>query len=144
MNQTQRDTRRGPGGQRAERTYRQALRQQRQLRKGEPAASPVIADVVLLDVAFADPSGSKLRPTVVVEVRDESMLVVPLRTVRPGRRLGTFQLENWETAGLSRPSATMAAKEVPRGCVLAALGRVSGRDWRGVVNEVVSTPGALR
>ena len=109
MNGAHRDTRRGPGKQRADRDYRHALRQQRQLRKGEAAVTPVVGDVVLLDVAFADSSGSKF-PAVVVEVRDESIVVVPLRTVSHGRRVGGFQLENSEAPGLSRPSATMAPK----------------------------------
>ena len=141
MSRSHCDTRRGPGKQHADRIYRDTLRQQRQLRGGEAAATSAVGEVVLLDIAFADSSGSKLRPTVVLEVRDESIVVVPLRTIKPGRHPNGFQLENWEAAGLSRPSATMAPVEVAPGRVLAAVGRVSERDWRGIVREVVSAPG---
>jgi hypothetical protein len=98
----------------------------------------VVGDVVLLDVVFADHSGSKLRPAVVIDVGDEAMMLVPLRTVRPGLRTTNYQLQDWAIASLSRPTATMPAIKASVGDVLALVGSVSGRDWRGVVGNVTA------
>jgi hypothetical protein len=89
--------------------------------------------VVWLDVAYKDGTGSKLRPAVVIEARDD-LLVVPLGTQREGTKaMDTCALADWSEAGLSRPSHTRPPVILDAGDVLDLVGRVTVRDWRRIV-----------
>jgi len=94
-------------------------------------------DVVLLSVAFASRSGSKLRPAVVVSSSqyheiDQVLIVAPV-TSRPPRNENEYFLRDWEAANLLRAS-TVRAKlfTVYRKHVLHRPGHLSKRDMAGV------------
>jgi hypothetical protein len=117
----------------ADRQLRRYLQRQRNLRAGLPAAHCHPLDVVWLDVAYHDGTGSKLRPAVVIEAGDE-LLVVPLGTDRqPIQATDSYALADWSEAGLPRPSRTRPPVVVDAGDVLDLVGRVTDRDWRRIV-----------
>ncbi len=97
-------------------------------------------DVLLAFVPFADATGGKLRPVVVVSsnafhaAQPANVLVTRISGNVSAHQTPTdYLLQDWPTAGLRRPSVvtsflfTIAPSEIR-----ATLGRLTDRDWRGV------------
>lgn len=72
----------------AHRAYRASVRRLRALRSGAPVVRSALplGTVVWLRVEFADRAGFKIRPAVVV-ARSAGVVLLPLSSLRPGRRL---------------------------------------------------------
>jgi hypothetical protein len=119
----------GSGRDQAHRLLREVEKQQRNLRQGRPAVRPTAGDVVLMDVAYDDGTGSKLRPVVVLDM-GAALKVLPVRTVRHRQQAGVSLLRDWATAGLSRPSFVTGPLSITLDAVLSKLGRVSHHDWQ--------------
>jgi mRNA interferase MazF len=99
-------------------------------------------DVFLVDIRFSDDSGSKRRPVVVVstdsvhESRADA-LTVPLTTKLATVRFGDSVVQDWQLAGLPRPSlAKGVVATVDRGVFGQKLGSVSGRDLEAIESRL--------
>ena len=99
-------------------------------------------DVVLVSFVFADESGRKLRPAVVISspafhlARREIIVAVITSNVR--RRLfGDHLIVDWKRAGLLFPSvATGIVRTIAGTMIDRRLGSMTKRDMRGIDGEL--------
>lgn len=117
----------------ADRALRRAQERQRNLRRARGAVRCFERDVVLVAVPFVDGSGSKLRPAVVIGVWGDHVEIVPLGTIRGSTSSAMHPIEDWEQAGLSRPSFARSLMGAKTGDILDLVGRVTEYDWRRTV-----------
>jgi mRNA interferase MazF len=95
-------------------------------------------DVVLVGFLFADESGVKRRPAVVVSSgeynRARAEIIIAAVTSNTERMLfGDHNIRDWRKAGLLFPSvATGILRTVKRGMVSRKLGSMSGRDVKAI------------
>lgn len=116
-----------------DRKYRRGLEEQRRLRRGDSATTAHVGDIVLLNLEYADGSGSKLRPAVVVDCAEDALTVLPLSSVaRHGNAL-----TDWSECGLSRPSYMRSPRLVSSRSVLGRVGEVSNVDWQRILINVM-------
>jgi len=99
-------------------------------------------DVVLVSFVFADESGIKLRPAVVVSSasyhrgRREAVVAAVTSNVRR-RLLGDHLVSNWKVAGLLFPSVvTGILRTIERTMVRRKLGSLSNEDLDSVEREL--------
>lgn len=91
-------------------------------------------DVVLVRFVFADESGAKLRPAVIVSSaayhRGRHEVIVAAITSNVGRaRVGDFTLVDWEAAGLISPSTvTGILRTIKASMIDRKIGVLSPRD----------------
>ena len=95
-------------------------------------------DVVLVRFVFADESGAKRRPVLVLS-NDEyhasrQEVIVAAMTSNVSRVLvGDHVVNDWQAAGLPKPSlVTAILRTIKRAMIEAALGRLGDRDTRAV------------
>jgi len=99
-------------------------------------------DVVLVSLVFADESGIKLRPVVVVSSasyhrgRREAILAAVTSNVRR-RLLGDHLVSRWKVAGLLFPSVvTGILRTIERTMVRRKLGSLSNEDLDSVERQL--------
>ena len=99
-------------------------------------------DVVLVSFVFADESGRKLRPAVVVSApayhRARREVIVAAVTSNVQRRLfGDHPITDWKRAGLLFPSLVTAIVRTIAGTMIhRRLGSMAKSDMRGVDGEL--------
>ena len=104
-------------------------------------------DVVLVSFVFANDSGSKTRPALVVSSasynRGRREAIVAAITSNLKRRLaGDHVVKNWQDAGLLFPSVvTGILRTIERGMVQRRLGSLSIPDLEAVETELRSSLG---
>jgi mRNA-degrading endonuclease toxin of MazEF toxin-antitoxin module len=104
-------------------------------------------DVVLVSFVFANESGSKTRPVLVVSSavyhRGRREAIVAAITSNLKRRLaGDHVVKNWQEAGLLFPSVvTGILRTIERGMVQKRLGSLSIPDLEAVESELRSSLG---
>lgn len=110
------------------------------LRAAKPVPQRMLARGVIAyaQVPFADGTGWKSRPVVVVGVRGREVAVRPITTARRWKvapNPAYVAIDEWEEAGLSRPSA-VAPRTVTldRMAVTGIVGRLSEADRAAVLN----------
>ncbi len=102
-------------------------------------------DVILVEIAFSGATGSKRRPAVVISTnafnRAGFKLIVATITsnVLPPFRPGDLLLNDWQEAGLVKPSAVRGVlATVDKSDVMRNLGRLSSGDF-GMVERAVGS-----
>ncbi|MEK7733566.1 MAG: type II toxin-antitoxin system PemK/MazF family toxin [Planctomycetota bacterium] len=88
-------------------------------------------DVILVRYPFADLSGSKIRPAVVISVPhiSDDIFVVPLTSKTASLLPGEFELTDWSSAGLNVVTAVKRGiYTVNRSLVIKAVGKLSSSD----------------
>ena len=99
-------------------------------------------DLVLVSFVFADESGGKLRPALILSSasyhRGRSEAIVAAVTSNIKRRLaGDHLIREWKTAGLLFPSvATGILRTIDRSMVRRRLGSLSSKDLEAVGLEL--------
>lgn len=89
-----------------------------------------LGDILLVPVVFADGSGVKNRPVVVVfDTGDADLLVAPV-TSQPARSTRDVPVNNWQAAGLRLPSVVRLEKlaTVEKSTAVKKLGRLVADD----------------
>lgn len=100
-----------------------------------PRAALTPGAVVIAHVPYADGTGSKRRPAVVLRASRHDVEVLPV-TSKPPRRRGGTALADWEPAGLRQPSTVRHTPVlIDRRDVDVALGQLSPRDHRTLVAD---------
>lgn len=100
-------------------------------------------DVVLVRFVFADETGTKLRPAVVISSaayhRARQEAIVAAITSNVERRLfGDHVVEDWAQAGLLRPSlATAIFRTIKRAMIERTLGSLSRRDLAATEQQLL-------
>lgn len=89
--------------------------------------------VVLAQIPYADGTGWKTRPAVVISAETDRVQVLPATTVRRDQ-YSCVQLHEWADAGLTRPTYVQERSvEVERKTEITSVrGRLSDRDWLAV------------
>ena len=102
---------------------------------------PKAGSVVVVD--FPGIQGVKRRPSVVVSSdlyhRNRPDVVIGLLTSQTGGATGPtdYRLQDWQTAGLQKPSAFRAFfVTLPRTAITATIGQLSDRDRNEVASRV--------
>ena len=88
-------------------------------------------EVVLLSFPFADASGARRRPALVlVDTGDEDVVVARV-TSQPLRSIFDVEIIDWQRAGLLLPSVVRLAKvaTLEKRLVERRLGRLATDDW---------------
>ena len=97
--------------------------------------------VVLARIVFADSTGDKVRPAVVLSVSRHEVQVLPLTTSRNRFRypLCYVELEQWFEAGLSKPSGVERRPVMlERGDLVGVMGQLVESDWARVMGDSAS------
>jgi mRNA interferase MazF len=102
-------------------------------------------DAVLVPFPFADQTGSKKRPAVVVSSaayhrgRPDLILMAVISQVRPPGRIGEIQVSGWKEAGLLKPSVLKPVLfTLDRALVIRQLGRLEEADRRSLRQVLVT------
>lgn len=102
-------------------------------------------DIVLVPFPFADQTGSKKRPAVVVssaayhQGRSDLILMAVTSQIRPSGRVGEIQISDWNEAGLLKPSALKPVLfTLDRALVIRRLGRLAEPDLQSL-REILLT-----
>lgn len=99
-------------------------------------------DLVLVSFVFADESGGKLRPALIVSSasyhRSRREVIVAAVTSNVKRRLaGDHLVREWKEAGLLFPSVvTGILRTIDRGMVRRRLGSISSKDLEAIGLEL--------
>jgi len=99
-------------------------------------------DVVLVGFVFADESGRKLRPAIIISSpayhRARQEVVVAAITSKTRRRLfGEHMIQDWERAGLLFPSmVTGIIRTIKRTMIDRKLGSLAKSDFESVEREL--------
>jgi mRNA interferase MazF len=103
------------------------------------------ADVVLVPFPFTDQSATKQRPGVIVSslayhrTRRDLILMPITSQVRGSSEFGEVILEDWQSAGLLKPSAVKPVLATfERTLVRKTLGRLSTRDQQRLRESIES------
>jgi hypothetical protein len=123
-----------------ERQARQREKVATTLRGAKPVATRQLkpGTVAYAQVPFADGTGWKSRPAVIVSVRGREVVVRPITTRREWkpRTAVSVPLRDWEAAGLSRPSqVSPLSVALDRMAVTGIVGRLSDVDLTAVQNS---------
>ncbi len=106
-----------------------------------------LGDVLLVQVAFTDLSGSMKRPAIVVsnDEYNESGLdavIVPLTSRTSLLRPGDYRIGDWSSAGLARASVARAKPTtVARRMIERRLGTATAADLTGILSSLRSILG---
>lgn len=93
-----------------------------------------LGDVLLVPIRFADATGEKRRPVMVVhDTGDADLLVVPI-TSHPARIREDVTIVHWQTAGLRLASTARMSKlaTVAKSSVIRQLGRLDDLDLESI------------
>lgn len=117
--------------------HHRKIRKDRAIRNGKKDLKPIAVNQLkpcrIIDawIPFVDSEEYKRRPAVVVNANKHDVEVLPITSSLGHRRLKTpiHVLEDWEEAGLPRPSGLQNRKvTIPRSDVLAVTGTLQGND----------------
>lgn len=96
-------------------------------------------DVILVRYPFADLSGSKIRPAVVISVPhiSDDIFVVPLTSKTASLLPDEFELTDWSSAGLNVATAVKRGiYTVNRSLVIKGVGKLSSSDSKRVESSL--------
>jgi mRNA interferase MazF len=92
-------------------------------------------DVILVPFPFSDQTTTKKRPAIIVSsdtynsISQEIVIMAITGQIKGHIGVGEFLIEDWQGAGLLRPSAVKSAiSTIEQRLVLKLLGRLSARD----------------
>ncbi|OGP88611.1 MAG: hypothetical protein A2157_04600 [Deltaproteobacteria bacterium RBG_16_47_11] len=92
-------------------------------------------DVILIPFPFTDQTATKKRPAVTVScdtynsISRDIVIMAITGQVRSRIGIGEFLIEDWQGAGLLKPSAVKSAiSTIEQGLVVKILGRLSAKD----------------
>ena len=135
-----------PHRESAERHARQREKVVASLRGAKPVPQGRLRPgvVAYAQVPFADGSGWKSRPVVIVSTGGREVTVRPITTARqwkPGSNPTHVAVHDWERAGLSRPSAVSSRTVVlDRMAVTGLVGELSDGDRAAVLKAPARQP----
>lgn len=90
--------------------------------------------IAWVDVPFVDEPNSKGRPVVVIDLVGRDVTVLPITSTSARRHFGDFyyEVEEWDEAGLSKPSAVQRRPHVlDAGRFTGVVGHLSETDLAG-------------
>ncbi len=100
-------------------------------------------DIVLVPFPFTDQSGAKKRPAVIVsstaynQVRRDLVIMAVTSQVKPSGTFGEVIIEDWQVAGLLKPSAIKPVfATIEQTLILKRLGQLSTRDQSALRNAI--------
>jgi hypothetical protein len=119
-------------------TLRRVNKRIRRLNCPQPPAKAALrpGTVVWAEIPFADGSGTKTRPAVVIERARRYVVVRPVTSAPKRARYARTQTElsGWKSAGLSRPSAVQSRLvELDRSAVGDVVGVLAGADRTAII-----------
>jgi len=92
-------------------------------------------DVVLVPFPFTDQTASKQRPAVIVsnlaynQVKPDFVVMAVTSQFRPSPALGEVWIDQWQAAGLLKPSAIKPVfATIEQGLVIRPLGKLAAAD----------------
>jgi len=92
-------------------------------------------DVILVPFPFSDQTAAKKRPAIIVSsdtynsISQDIVIITVTGQIRSHIGVGEFLIEDWQSAGLLRPSAVKSAiSTIEQRLVLKILGRLSSKD----------------
>lgn len=100
------------------------------------------SDVVLVRFVFADETGTKLRPALIISSHDyhsqRQEIIVAAITSNVGRLfIGDCRIKDWKTAGLLAPSvATGIIRTIKQSMIARRLGKLSKTDLADYQNQL--------
>ncbi len=119
-------------------------RKQRMVERSLLAVTPVAQNamhegtIVRTPVEYRDGDGFKTRPCVVVDVDRFDLVVHPITSSPNRSALGAIEIENWRSAGLTRPCGVRRdLVVVERRLVIECIGVLSDED-RALVEQAVT------
>ena len=104
--------------------------------------APSRGEVVLIRFVFADETGEKLRPALVVSADSyhagrQEVIVAAITSNRDRALFGDVAIRSWEPAGLLLPSVvTGIVRTVKRAMIAKRVGALSGSDMALVDTEL--------
>lgn len=100
-----------------------------------PTTRCEFGDIVLVPFPFTDQSGSKKRPAVIVsstayyQARRDVLIMAVTSQVRPSGSFGEITVQNWQAAGLLKPSAVKPViTTIEQSLIIRSLGRLKDVD----------------
>ena len=92
-------------------------------------------DVILVPFPFSDQTAAKKRPAIIVSsdsynsISQDIVIMAITGQIRSHIGVGEFLIEDWQSAGLLRPSAVKSAiSTIEQRLVVKILGRLSSKD----------------
>ncbi len=105
-------------------------------------------EVILVEIAYSGAPGSKRRPAVVISVDDFNRAGIKLivaaitSNIAPPLRFGDTPLNEWQHAGLVKPSAVRGIiATVDKAEIVRKLGKLSTEDWKSVEGRIAKILG---
>ena len=102
-------------------------------------------DIVLVPFPFTDQSAAKKRPAVVIsseayhQQRPDLIIMAVTSQVKPAQTVGEMVVQNWQSAGLLKPSAIKPViTTIERGLVINKLGQLMEND-SAVLKRTISS-----
>ncbi len=92
-------------------------------------------DVILVPFPFSDQSAAKKRPAIIISsdayngISQDTVIMAVTGQIRGHIGVGEFLIEDWQGAGLARPSAVKSAiSTIEQRLVMKTLGKLSSKD----------------
>ena len=105
-------------------------------------------DIVLVPFPFTDQSAAKKRPAVVIsseayhQQRPDLIIMAITSQVKPAQTVGEMIVQNWQSAGLLKPSAIKPViTTIERGLVINKLGQLMENDSAVLKRNISSVLG---
>ena len=105
-------------------------------------------DIVLVPFPFTDQSAAKRRPAVVIsseayhQQRPDLIIMAITSQVKPAQTVGEMIVQNWQSAGLLKPSAIKPViTTIERGLVINKLGQLMENDSAVLKRNISSVLG---
>lgn len=113
-----------------------------------PTTGYSFGDVILVPFPFTDQSATKKRPAVVISsgtyhrAGPDLLIMAITSKVRSVRSAGEFRVEDWQEAGLLKPSAIKSViTTIERSLVLKRLGRLRTEDQQSLRHAIAALIG---
>ena len=113
-----------------------------------PTTGYSFGDVVLVPFPFTDQSAVKKRPAVVISssayhrAGPDLLIMAITSQVRAARGFGELRVDDWESAGLLKPSAIKpVVTTIERKLVLRRLGRLAADDQQALRDAIATILG---
>ncbi len=100
-------------------------------------------DVVLVPFPFSDQSAAKKRPAIIISsdsynnISQDIIIMAVTGQISGAVGIGEFFIEDWQSAGLVKPSAAKAAlSTIEKKLVIKNLGKLSSKDLSKLIKAL--------
>lgn len=105
-------------------------------------------DIVLVPFPFTDQSNSKKRPATIISnktyntSKPDIIIMAVTSQIRPAQGLGEFQVQNWQKAGLLKPSVVKPViTTIQKNIIIKKLGKLQSNDQELLQQTIDSSIG---